>query len=308
MKKIILIVLLSGIWSFGSDNGRFAGSYTRIGIGARSMAMGGTGVAAPNRGYAFYYNPALSGKMDRKVFSAESNFLSLDRYVNFIGFSVKVPPGAGLSVGWLVSGTGNLNSYNSIGQNTGKINHSAHAIYAAFARHLTDKLSIGVNLKVLLEYINDGTSGFDYASRGFGGDIGVFYQAMQNLSIGAVYKDIGSKLSANTEKLFARGGVTTDKFPQLFRIGAFYHTPLKWLNVAYDVEMSSVGKIDHHIGVEAIHGRNLSFRIGANNSRFTAGAGFDFRFRGFTSLLDYAFVSSAWGEGSSHLFSWEVYF
>ena len=308
MKKLIVLLLLTSGWVLSGTNGRFAGSFTRIGIGARSMAMGSTGIASPARSYSFYYNPALSGKQEKKTFSAESNFLSLDRYVNFIGFSMKVPPAAGLSIGWLVSGTGNLYSYNSIGENTGKINQSAHAVYASFARHFSDKFSVGLSIKVLLEYINDGTAGFDYASKGVGGDFGIYYQATENLSFGAVYKDLGSKLSANTEKIFQRGGVTTDNFPRLFGLGAYYHTPLKWLNIAYDVEMSNVGQVKNHLGFEAIHGRNLALRLGLNDHQLTAGAGFDFKFLGYISLLDYAFMSSVLDEGSSHLFSWEVYF
>lgn len=308
MKKVFYILILLQGLLYSSENARFAGSYTRLGLGARAIAMGNTGVAAPARAYSSFYNPALSGRMQEKVFSTSYNFLSQDRHIYFLGFSMKVPPGAGLSLGWLASGTGDLRSYNSIGEDTGEINQSAHAIYGSFARHFSDKLSVGITLKVLLEYINDGTDDFDYEANGVGGDFGVFYQATNELSIGAVYKDIGSKLKANTEKIFERGGTTIDDFPRLFRIGAFYTTPLEWLNVAYDYEYSSKGQKDHHFGIEALHGRNLALRFGLNGSQFVAGTGFDFKLYKFISYLDYAFISSVEDEGSSHLFSWEIYF
>jgi hypothetical protein len=43
-------------------------------------------------------------------------------------------------------------------------------------------------------------------------------------------------------------------------------------------------------------------------TQYTFGTGFDFNFYKFMSHLDYAFISSVEDEGSSHLFSWEIYF
>ena len=76
--------------------------------------------------------------------------------------------------GWIESGVSDLMSYNSIGQQTGEINHSSNAVYFSFGRSFTEKLSIGVSLKILFEFINDGTDEFDYSSKGVGIDFGVF--------------------------------------------------------------------------------------------------------------------------------------
>jgi len=315
MKRILLYILFSGIALWANNNARYAGSYTRLGLGARSIAMGNTGVAMPGSGYAFYYNPALSGNHEDKIFSNAYTFMPLDRHVYFVGYSMRVPPGAGFSIGWLNSGTGSFTSYNSIGQGDGKIDHSANAIYGSFSRQFSDRFSIGVTIKVLFESI-DGGSDFDYSSYGVGGDFGVFYKVDDNLSLGAVYKDFGSKLKANTEDIFERGGTTIDYFPRLLRVGAFYTTPYEWLNLAYDFEISSKKEHTHHFGIEAKHGRNLAFRTGITNFReeieranqFFAGVGFDFKLYTYISHLDYAFISSKVDEGESHLFSWEIHF
>jgi len=317
MKHFIIFFLFLFInLNFANNNGRLAGSFTRLGLGARAIAMGNTGVAAPARGYSFYYNPALAGRQQEKVFTNSYNFLSQDRHIYFLGFSMKVPPGAGLSVGWLKSGTGDVRSYNSIGKDTGEINQHAHAVYASFSRHFSEKFSIGVTLKALFEFINDGTSEFDYEANGVGGDIGVFYQANEDISLGVVYKDIGSKLKANTENIFELGGTTIDDFPRLLRAGVFYKTPFEGINFAYDFEISNTDEYTNHIGFEAITGRNLALRIGFidfegesdRELQFVAGAGFDFKLYKFVSNLDYAFIGSKEDEGTSHLFSWEIYF
>jgi len=316
MKKIFLFLLILSVSLGANNNARFAGSFTRLGLGARSISMGNTGVAMPGNGYSFYYNPALAGNHENKIFSNTYNFMSLDRHIYFVGFSMKVPPGAGFSVGWLNSGTADFTSYNSSGQNDGKIEHSAHAFYASFSRQFSNRFSIGVTIKILLEYIGDGSADFDYSSKGVGGDVGLFYKLDESLSFGVVYKDIGSKLKANTEGLFERGGTTIDPFPRLLRFGTFYSTPYEWLNIAYDFEISSKEEHTHHLGIEAKHGRNLAFRTGLMNFReeveranqFFAGVGFDFTLYKYVSHLDYAFISSKFDEGESHLFSWQIHF
>ncbi len=311
MKKsailISLLIAATHLWA-GNNNAGLAGSYTRLGLGGRTIAMGNTGVAGPAGGYSQYYNPALSGRQDKKVVALSYSFMSQDRYVGFVGYSMKIPPGGGLSLGWLVSGTNNLYGYNSIGQRTGEINHSAHAIYGSFARHFSERLSVGITIKVLLEYINDGTADFDYEGTGVGGDIGIYYAAMDDLALGVIAKDIGSNIKANTEDIFERGGTTVFDFPRQYRLGAFYTTPLRWLNTAYDLEFSDQGELEHHFGLEALHGRNLALRTGLNGSQFVAGAGFDFALSRFIAHLDYTFIGDKAGEGASHLFSWEIYF
>ena len=61
MKKniIILWILLFPIIVVASENGGYAGSFLRMGVGARAISMGNTGVAHPTNGYSAFYNPAL---------------------------------------------------------------------------------------------------------------------------------------------------------------------------------------------------------------------------------------------------------
>jgi hypothetical protein len=302
MKKVLILLILLHLNLFANNNGRYAGSYTRLGLGAKAIAMGNSGVATPAAGYSFYYNPALAGNHEGKIFSNT--------------YTSKVPPGAGFSLAWLKTGTGDTRSFNSIGQDQGSIDQSAHAIYGSFSRQFTDKFSVGITIKILLEYISDHGNDFNYESSGVGGDIGVHYQFDERLSFGIVYKDFGSNLTANTEKIFSRGGTTTDNFPKLLRMGTHYKTPLDWLNAAYDFEMSSKDEYTNHFGIEAVHKRNIALRLGFMDFRedserkiqFFAGAGIEFILYNYISHLDYAFLSSKIDEGSSHLFSWEIYF
>jgi hypothetical protein len=291
-----------------SENGGYAGSFLRMGVGARAISMGNTGVAHPTNAYSTFYNPASFGMIDEMMVGLSYSFLSLDRRFEFISFSMKVPPGAGFSISWIESGVGDLNSYNSIGEISGEINQSANAVYFSFGRQFSEKLSIGVSLKILFEFINDGSDEFDYSSNGVGFDIGVLYKINEDLMIGGLVKDINSKFKASTDKIFELGGTTIDKFPVTGKIGAFYQTPLQWLRAAYDFEWSDKGLKKHHIGLEAVHGKNLALRLGLNGDNLVFGGGIDFKLWKSTSYLDYAFVPSIVDEGSSHVFSWQIMF
>ncbi|MCK4559326.1 MAG: PorV/PorQ family protein [Calditrichia bacterium] len=310
MKKNIFVVwiLLLPAILFASENGGYAGSFLRMGVGARAISMGNTGVAHPTNAYSTFYNPASFGLIEDHLVGLSYSFLSLDRRFEFVSFSMKVPPEAGFSIGWIESGVGDLKSYNSIGEITGDINQSANAVYFSFGRKFSDKLSIGVSLKILFEFINDGTDEFDYSSNGVGFDIGILYKINDDLILGGQVKDINSKFKANTDKIFERGGTTIDKFPVSSRIGAFYHTPLQWLRAAYDFEWSNKGLKKHHLGLEAVHGKNLALRIGLNGDNIVFGGGLDFMIFKTVSYLDYAFVPSIIDEGSSHVFSWQILF
>ena len=310
MKKNIFVVwiLLLPAILFASENGGYAGSFLRMGLGARAISMGNTGVAHPTNAYSTFYNPASFGLIEDHLVGLSYSFLSLDRRFEFVSFSMKVPPEAGFSIGWIESGVGDLKSYNSIGEITGDINQTTNAVYFSFGRKFGDKLSIGVSLKILFEFINDGTDEFDYSSNGVGFDIGILYKINDDLILGGQVKDINSKFKANTDKIFERGGTTIDKFPVSSIIGAFYHTPLQWLRAAYDFEWSNKGLKKHHLGLEAVHGKNLALRIGLNGDNIVFGGGLDFMIFKTVSYLDYAFVPSIIDEGSSHVFSWQILF
>lgn len=310
MKKNIFVVwiLLLPAILFASENGGYAGSFLRMGLGARAISMGNTGVAHPTNAYSTFYNPASFGLIENHLVGLSYSFLSLDRRFEFVSFSMKVPPEAGFSIGWIESGVGDLKSYNSIGEITGDINQSANAVYFSFGRKFGDRLSIGVSLKILFEFINDGTDEFDYSSNGVGFDLGILYKINDDLILGGQVKDINSKFKTNTDKIFERGGTTIDKFPVSSRIGAFYHTPLQWLRAAYDFEWSNKGLKKHHLGLEAVHGKNLALRIGLNGDNIVFGGGVDFMIFKTVSYLDYAFVPSIIDEGSSHVFSWQIMF
>ena len=310
---IICLILISSILS-ASKNAGYGGSFVRMGLSARSIALGNTGVAGPVNAYSTFYNPALYGTIENSTVAFSYRFLSLDRRFSYIGVSMKVPPGAGFSLGWIQAGDDDLHSINSNGTVTGDINNSLHAFYFSFGRSFTERFSAGVSIKILLMYLNDGTEAYDYSAKGVGFDLGILYKIRDDLFAGYQIKDLKSKLKANTSNIFEQAGTTIDSFLVVHKLGVFYKTALPWLRVAYDFECSELNVYRHHLGLEAISGKNITFRIGYNYHEeaavLTFGAGMDFQFlRKFDTFIDYSFLPSvANDEGSSHIFSWQIMF
>lgn len=316
-----LMVIFFAVNIHAEGNGGFSGSFLRVGLGARALAMGNAQVATANHGYGIYYNPAALPNLEKRSFSISYSNMSLDRKFNFIGFSLPLPPFAGASVGWINSGVGDLRAYNSNGEDVGEINHGLNAIYAGFALKIIgltqkdnqlanlspDLVSIGVAVKILFENLDDNAD-FKYKGGGFGIDLGLLLRPHKRLALGYQLKDINASLSSNTNDLFERGSDLDNNFPLTQKAGLFYRTPLNWLGVAYDFEWSNKGENKHHLGAELsssiAHGR-----LGYDNDHFTIGGGLEFRaYKSFYMTLDYAFVDDVIDEGVSHVFSWQFLF
>ena len=317
--SILSLTLLTA--GYGKGNGGFSGSFLRIGLGARALAMGNAQVASANHGYGVYYNPAALPNINKKRFAASYSSMSLDRNFNYLGISVPLPPFAGAAIGWVNSGVSNLFAYNSNGEQVGELSHGLNAFYFGFGLRLValaqadkqlmnlpqDLISIGIAVKFLREGLDDGEE-FNYSGSGLGFDLGVLLKLHRRFSIGYQAKDINADLSSNTDNIFDRGSVLENDFPLIQKVGLFYRTPWYGLSAAYDFEWSDVGEEKYHIGIE-IDGGIASGRLGYDNDHFTLGGGLHFRaYKKVYMIFDYAFVDDSVDEGFSHVFSWQFLF
>ncbi len=311
MRRIISIFILLTLAGavFAEGNGGFAGSYLRIGLGARGISMGNAQVASPDNGLGFFYNPAGLPFLNQRQVNLSYSFLSLDRRFNYIGFATPIKPHAGIALGWIYSGVKDISAYNSSGVRTGEISHGLHAFYFSFGlQFLENRLSIGLSAKYLLEKLSGPNGSFDYSGNGFGGDVGVYFRAFSWLSLGYQIKDINGKLESNSDKIFERGMTVVNRFPLSNRVGFYALSPWQWLRMAYDFEWSNKGETAHHVGLEA-RVPMAALRVGYDKDHFTFGGGVEIKTGfGIHALLDYGFSSSVIDEGASHVFTWTFLF
>ncbi len=318
---LFVIILFAAGPAGAEGSGGFAGSFLRIGLGARGMAMGNAQVADAGNGYGVYYNPAGLPHLENRQFALSYSQMSLDRNFNYIGLAVPLKGVAGAAIGWINSGVGDLRSYNSSGEDTGEIDHGLNAIYAAFAfklialaqadkqlMHLPqDLISIGLAVKFLREGIDDNAD-FSYDGSGLGLDVGVMIKPHANFAIGYQVKDLNASLTSNTNDIFDRGTEVGNNFPVTQKVGAFFRTPLPWLAVAYDFEWNNKGTERHHLGAELSSDIAIG-RLGYDDDHFTLGGGLKFNaYKKLRMALDYAFVDDVVDEGVSHVFSWRFLF
>ncbi|NOX88410.1 MAG: PorV/PorQ family protein [Calditrichaeota bacterium] len=304
INTLLILTFFTASLLFADGNGGYAGAFMRIGLGARHQALGNSAIAAPVDAYSFYYNPALSAFQSKRIFTLSHSFMSLDRKFDFIGFSTKVPPGAGFSLGWIHSGVGDIQGYNMIGEKTGNIDHNLNAIYFNFARIFAGKFAVGLTIKHIREDMGFGED--NYNASGWGWDFGAAFVINEKITVAASLRDVGSKLTANTDKLFQFGGTTVFNFPKIWSVGATYLTPVRWLRVNYAFQGTKYDQ-SHHFGLEATYHNILALRLGYNRDKLTFGAGMGFTLWKFFSTLDYAFLPSVVDEGASHVFSWQFY-
>ena len=128
MKKLIITssLLFSGL--LAEDYGGLSGSFLRLGVTARSIAMGGAFTAEKDHGFATFYNPAWAAFLvDRQVGLSYSS-MSLDRRLSGLSFATPLPPTAGLGIAWVSAGVTDIQGRNSAGEKTTKMQTSEDAL------------------------------------------------------------------------------------------------------------------------------------------------------------------------------------
>ncbi|MBS4027974.1 MAG: hypothetical protein KGZ58_04975 [Ignavibacteriales bacterium] len=252
-----LVSLLFASFSF-SQIGGSAGSFARMGFGARGMGMGNALSAATTGEAATYYNPAVSPFVEGRTISATSSFLSLDRRLNFLNYTQSVAPTAGFSLGIINQSVSEIDGRDADGIHTKNYSTTENQFYFSFANRLSRKISLGINAKLyyakLFEKLSSTTVGFD---------AGVLIKPNDVLSFAAVIQDFNSKYRWNTKDLYQEnGGETVDTFPTLYKFGAQYFIPSARSIVSLEIETSGKNKLLMRGGIEITLNEYFTLRSG----------------------------------------------
>jgi hypothetical protein len=192
-----------------------AGAPMRLGFGSEGVGLGNAMVATKLCANAGYYNPALVAYQRNPEVFVSVGFLALDRGLNFANFSVPLPPQAGLSIGIINAGVSNIDGRDSDGKHTETLSTSENMFLLSFGIKPVDPIAIGVSAKILYyrlySEISSTTASFD---------VGIVYSPVDELAVGAVVQDIGSRYRWDTTQLYGTGGnATVDEFPVRTRAG-----------------------------------------------------------------------------------------
>lgn len=311
MKKILPLLAISLLWAASGsaqDNfnkaGRTTYQFLKIGMGARSVALGEAAIANLQEVNAVFWNPAAITSIQR--IEAAFNYTKWFADINIVAGAVGVRTGS-----WGVFAIDYINlDYGDIQEalakgpkldtRTGKaFGGSDLAVGLTFSRVFTDKLSIGVKVKYLREEL------FTYTSSLWGFDVGSYYNTG--------WRGIRLAMSAQNLSRQARWLHTSteeqQKFelPIIFRIGwsidliggenLFFGGDPNQHRLAFN--MDAIHTNDYaerlHLGAEYWLLNRIALRSGYRfnyeEGNWSFGFGLQPRVSGLDMRIDYAYVS-----------------
>ena len=308
MKKIIFIILFLATAS-SQDWGSRSGSFLRMGISARSIAMGGGFTAELDKSFATFHNPAWAAFLIDRHFGSSYTNLSLDRRLAANSFAMSLPPTAGIGVAWVFAGVSDIQGRFSTGMKSSKMQTGENALMITFAQRIMPWLSIGANFK-LLKYDLPITENDQISGSGIGFDIGLLIKTGKYNTLGIVIQDLSSNYQWDTNDIYTQGGPYKEDFPIIYRIGSRFFN--KGLSIVGDVGLitnhKTFSSLLPRLGVEYGFLEQYFFRGGYGNGRIGFGAGYEYRlFKQKDSRIDYAF-SMDWVSQTAHTISYAFSF
>jgi len=228
-KKIFLIlaILILAQAAAKAQSGSYAGSFARMGFGARGLAMGNAMVSDIFGDVNGYYNPSLACFQDEGYLNLGYTAMTLDRRLNYIGFAkkFKMPKnddgGAGISLSWINAGVSKIDGRDNDGNELGDLSTFENQFYLGTGFLIDKNFAFGVGFKLYYSKLYD-----EVKTNSVGFDIGAIYRLRPDLSLGFALRDLGARYKWETNKIYGELGTTTEnRFPVLADIGATYLLP-----------------------------------------------------------------------------------
>ena len=313
---LIIITLIPIIVYAGSTDGVLAGSFLRMGLGARALGMGGAFTGIAEGPTAAYYNPGGMPFLQEPQIMASYRFLSLDRKYNYIGFARNIKPkvdpdsdekplNGGLALSWIYAGVDNIDGRNSSGKHIGDFSNSENAFALSFGISPIDIIGIGLTAKVLYNRIPKmGRDDSAVSDLTLGMDFGLLIKPVPFVSLGFMVKDLNAKYSWKTDKLHEKDIEKIDRFPRTFRGGIAVYWEKRKTLFAFDLEKNNQQDSRYFVGIEMQPMSGVVLRTGLNNGNFAGGAGYQFNLFNRIAQIQYAIVTKDYDVASEHVFSW----
>jgi hypothetical protein len=214
MIRVLLVLLLAA----GAAQAQPA-AFSRIGFGARGIALGSAGVADASGLGMPHYNPALTPAVGRQHVEGSVGLLTHDREVQYLQVGASLPPRAGVAAGLTRAAVTDIDGRDASGLPTQTLQSEEFLYFLAFGLRPTSRLSAGLSMQIVRsELASDAEPGLS-----IGIDLGLLYAPSERLTLGLVVDDLLARYTFEGEAQTGFGAIsTTDRLPTRLRAGAGY--------------------------------------------------------------------------------------
>ena len=291
MKHVFIYLYFFLVFLEAQDWAGQSGGFLRMGMTARSIAMGGGFTAELDNSFVTFHNPAWASFLTRKYVGSSYTNLSLDRRLAATSISMSLPPTAGVGISWISAGVTDIQGRTSAGEKSSMMQTSENTIMISFAQRIQPWFSVGANFKIL-KYDLPITNSDQVSGSGIGFDLGFLIKSGEYMTFGFVVQDFTSSYQWDTNAIFTQGGPYKDDFPTIYRFGSRFNN--KGLKVIGDIGLitnhSDYVNILPRVGVEYGLLHKYYFRGGYGNARLAFGVGYGYGlFKDNDSSIDYSF-------------------
>lgn len=295
IKIFLFIIICSDAFPQNDGAGNTGLSFLKLGVGARSIAMGEAYSSISEDATAYIYNPA------RLNFGVKSNLTLMHNAsvenLNTDFVAVKFPLGEklALGIGFFTTSINDIEIRNIPGAPIDKFDSRNLSTGVSLGYRLNPNLSIGVTGKLIYEKIYvDEASGLSF-------DFGTNY-AIDNYSLAFVVSNLGSVNELKNQ---------SSKLPASVRVGGSYIFSSDKFQFTLGVDGFKVldgGNFHVHGGGEAGYKDFVFLRLGYQtnyeNKGLSTGIGFKYK----ALDVDYAFIPHKNEFGTSNTFSLGINF
>jgi hypothetical protein len=190
---VVLLLIASPLVLAQRKAGVNGAAFLKVGVGARSVAMGSAVTTLRGDVEQMFYNPAgiaTSGPMIQASFSYANWLAGISHTVGSVMYNLE---GIGtVGIGFITFGDNDIPATRDITDpsTSSTYNWTDMALQATFARYVTDRLSLGITAKYIHESIDDLTA----SAVAF--DVGSLYDiGLMDWRVGARLSNIGSDIT-----------------------------------------------------------------------------------------------------------------
>ncbi len=317
MMRIIFILLFASICFSQSKVGTTAAPFLGIGIGSKSMGMGGAYTTVVGSSESLYWNPASISRVENTVFQFQKADWLVDTRLSTFSFSYPARRSIsfGIYINHLDYGEDIVTTVDHEFGNGDYWNASDMVIGGGLSWVITDRFSIGTVLKYIRSNI------YNESAASVASDIGLLYISQKrNIRFGSSISNIGLNMamdgkdllkkidldnenSGHNETILAKLKTNEWPLPIIFRIGLSANFKLSKhtkLLLSTDAVLPSDDFEHLNIGLELTVYENLFIRAGLRNigmryseEKYTFGIGSKFMF--LNNLLEFNYAYQHFG-------------